>query len=105
MSDKEIKDQMSQRYQQDLENQRLRYENERQQRIRREMYANYRVKQDIREEEQEKLRRKREIMAKQYNEYWFETSTGNFVKHENYLVKDWEVQLKVHNGWHPYDDD
>ena len=88
MSEKEIKEQMSLRYQQDLENQRLRYENERQQRIRREMDANYRVQQDIREEEQEKLRRKREIMAKQYNEYL----KGQEYKHEKMLK---EVQEKL----------
>ena len=88
MSEKEIKEQMSHRYQQDLENQRLRYENERQQRIRREMDANYRVQQDIREEEQEKLRRKREIMAKQYNEYL----KGQEYKHEKMLK---EVQEKL----------
>ena len=49
MRDKEIKEQLSLRYEQDLENQRLRYENERQQRLRREMDANYRVQQDIKE--------------------------------------------------------
>ena len=49
MRDKEIKEQLSHRYEQDLENQRLRYENERQQRLRREMDANYRVQQDIKE--------------------------------------------------------
>lgn len=46
-----------------------------------------------------------EYKGTEYDEYWFETETGNFVKHQNYLVKDWERQLDVHNGWHPYDDD
>ena len=88
MRDKEIKEQLSLRYEQDLENQRLRYENERQQRLRREMDANYRVQQDIKEEEAEKLRRKRELMAKQYNEYL----KGQEYKHEKMLK---EVQEKL----------
>ena len=88
MRDKEIKEQLSHRYEQDLENQRLRYENERQQRLRREMDANYRVQQDIKEEEAEKLRRKRELMAKQYNEYL----KGQEYKHEKMLK---EVQEKL----------
>lgn len=46
-----------------------------------------------------------EYKGTRYNEYWFETSTGNFVDHKNYLIKDWETKLNVHNGWHPFDDD
>lgn len=46
-----------------------------------------------------------EYKGTRYNEYWFETSTGNFVDHKDYLVKDWETKLDVSNHWHPYDDD
>lgn len=46
-----------------------------------------------------------EYKGTKYNEYWFETSTGNFVDHKDYLIKDWETKLDVNNHWHPFDDD
>jgi hypothetical protein len=46
-----------------------------------------------------------EYKGTRYNEYWFETSTGNFVDHKDYLIKDWETKLDVNNHWHPFDDD
>ena len=46
-----------------------------------------------------------EYKGRRYNEFWFDTNTGNFVENKDYLIKDWEVELDVHNGWHPFDDD
>ena len=40
-----------------------------------------------------------------YNEFWFDVTTGNFVENRKYFDKNWEVEMDVHNGWHPYDDD
>lgn len=40
-----------------------------------------------------------------HDEHWFEVATGNFYEHKNYFVKNWEVEMNVSNGWHPYDDD
>ena len=40
-----------------------------------------------------------------WHKFYFEISTGNFFKEEEYLEKTYEHQLNVHNGWHPYDDD
>jgi len=46
-----------------------------------------------------------EYKGRRYHEFWFDTNTGNFVENKDYLIKDWEVELDVHNGWHPFDDD
>ena len=46
-----------------------------------------------------------EYKGRKYNEFWFDVNTGNFVENKDYLIKDWEVELDVHNGWHPFDDD
>ena len=46
-----------------------------------------------------------EYKGRRYNEFWFDVNTGNFVENKDYLIKDWEVELDVHNGWHPFDDD
>jgi len=45
-----------------------------------------------------------EYKGRRYNEFWFDTNTGNFIENKDYLIKDWEVELDVHNSWHPYDD-
>lgn len=46
-----------------------------------------------------------EYKGVRHDEHWFEVATGNFYEHKNYFVKDWETEMNVHNGWHPYDDD
>lgn len=46
-----------------------------------------------------------EYKGRRYHEFWFDVNNGNFVKEEKYFITDWEVELDVHNGWHPYDDD
>ena len=46
-----------------------------------------------------------EYKGVRHDEHWFEVATGNFYEHKNYFVKDWETEMDVHNGWHPYDDD
>jgi len=46
-----------------------------------------------------------EYKGVRHDEHWFEVATGNFYEHKNYFVKDWETELNVSNGWHPYDDD
>ena len=46
-----------------------------------------------------------EYKGVRHDEHWFEVATGNFYEHKNYFVKNWETEMNVSNGWHPYDDD
>lgn len=46
-----------------------------------------------------------EYKGRVFDEYHFDVNTGNFIENKHYMVKDHEVELNVHNGWHPYDDD
>ena len=41
----------------------------------------------------------------QWDKFYFDINTGNFVGEKQYLEKTYEHQLNVSNGWHPYDDD
>lgn len=46
-----------------------------------------------------------EYKGRVFDEYHFDVNNGNFIENKHYMIKDFETQLDVSNGWHPYDDD
>lgn len=46
-----------------------------------------------------------EYKGRVFYEYHFDVNTGNFIENKHYMVKDFETELNVSNGWHPFDDD